>query len=88
MCQKLSEWASQQLGMSDQHPAGTDSNDQPRKDLWPPPEGTAPPPPEEDNPLVKLLIDVGNTQKDLLDDYILLTNRINIHRCSAFCLQS
>ena len=57
-----------------------------KKSLWPPPEGTAPPPPEEDNPFKKLLLDVSETQATLLDDYLLLCNRINLHRCSDYTL--
>ena len=86
--QKLAEWASSELGMSAEHPAGLDEFGNSRKDLWPPPEGTAPPPPEEKNPLVKLLMDVSHSQGSLLEDYLLLSNRLNIHRCSDFCLRS
>ena len=84
---KLAELASSELGMSASHPAGNDDDGNPRKDLWPPPEGTAPAPPEEKNPLVKLLMDTSSSQDSLLEDYLLLTNRINIHRCSDYCLR-
>ena len=47
---KLAEWASSQLGMSASHPAGKGDDGNLRKDLWCPPEGTAPP--EEKNPPV------------------------------------
>ena len=60
--------------MSASHPAGKGEDANPRKDLWPPPEGT-----EETNPLGKLLMDTSSSQDSLLEDY-LLTNRINIHR--------
>jgi hypothetical protein len=43
-------------------------------------------PPEEKNPLIKLLMDVSMSQETLLEDYVLLTNRFNIHRCSDYCL--
>ena len=56
---KLAEWASSELGMSASNPAGNDDDGNPRKDLWPPPEGTAPAPPEEKHPLVKLLMDTS-----------------------------
>ena len=85
--EKLANWAASELGMSANHPAGVDSHGVPRKDLWPPPEGTAPAPPEEKNPLVKLLIDVSESQESLLEDYLLLTNRFNLHRCSNYCLR-
>ena len=85
--QRLSEWASTEFGMSASHPAGKDDKGNPRKDLWPPPEGSAPAPPEELNPLVKLLMDVGESQENILEDYLLLTNRINLHRCSDYCLR-
>jgi hypothetical protein len=48
---------------------GDDGN--PRKDRWPPPEGTAPAPPEEKNLLVKLLMDTSSSQDSLLEDYLL-----------------
>lgn len=37
----------QNFGMTACHPAYKDENGNPRRDLWPPPEGTAPPPPYE-----------------------------------------
>ena len=57
----------------------------PRKDLWPPPEGSAEPPSEDANPLRKLLMDVSVSQESLLEDHLLLTNKFNIHRCSDYC---
>jgi hypothetical protein len=36
---------------------GKDETGKPRKNLWPPPEGSAALPPEETNPLIKLLLD-------------------------------
>lgn len=70
------------FGMTASHPAGCDLEGNPRKDLWPPPEGTSQPPPEELNPLVKLLMDVSVTQESLLEDHLLLSNKFNLHRCS------
>ena len=84
---KLAEWASSELGMSASNPAGNDDDGNPRKDLWPPPEGTAPAPPEEKHPLVKLLMDTSSSQDSLLEDYLLLANRINIYWCSDYCLR-
>jgi hypothetical protein len=42
------------------------------------PEGSAALPPEENNPLIKLLMDVSMSQETLLEDYVLLANRFNI----------
>ena len=53
-----------------------------RKDLRPPPEGTAPLP-AEDNALIKILIDVSETQESVVEDHFLLTNTINLHICSS-----
>ncbi|XP_061185108.1 uncharacterized protein LOC133193154 [Saccostrea echinata] len=83
----LSKWARSNLGMTASHPVGKDEQGNSKKDLWPPPEGTAPPPPEEKNPLLKILMDVSESQESLLEDHLLLTNKINIHRCSDYCLQ-
>jgi hypothetical protein len=38
--------------------------------------------------LVKLLMDVSKSQETLLEDYVLLANRFNIHRCSYYCLKN
>ena len=84
---KLAKWASDDFGLTATHPAGCDADGKPRKDLWPPPEGTAPVPAEEKNPLVKLLMDVCSDQESLLEVHLLLTNRIHLHRCSDYCLQ-
>ena len=35
---------------------------------------------------MKLLMDASSSQSELLEDYLLLTNRFNIHRCSDYCL--
>jgi hypothetical protein len=43
-------------------------------------------PPVENNPLIKLLMDVSASQESLLEDHLLLTNRFNIHRSSDYCL--
>ncbi|XP_021372501.1 uncharacterized protein LOC110462720 [Mizuhopecten yessoensis] len=86
--EELAIWAANQFGISASHPAGKDHNGESKKNLWPLPEGTAPAPPEQDNPLQKLLIDVSSTQESLLEAYILLTNRVNLHRCSeTYCLK-
>ena len=85
---KLEKWAALQCGLTACHPAGKDENGNSRQDLWPPPEGTAPQPNEENNPLVKLLMDASESQESLLEDYLLLTNRFNLHRCSDYCLKA
>jgi predicted RNA-binding protein with PUA domain len=74
------------MGMSASHPAGNGDDGNPRKDRWPPPEGTAPAPPEEKNLLVKLLMDTYSSQDSLLEDHLLLTNRINnlVHAILSF----
>jgi hypothetical protein len=33
-------------------------------------------------------MDVSMSQETLLEDYVLLANRFNIHRCSYYCLQN
>jgi signal recognition particle subunit SEC65 len=88
MCaERLAAWAASEFGMTASHPAGKNDQGEPRRDLWPPPEGHAPLPAEENNPLVKLLMDVSSSQETLLEDHLLLTNRFNLHRCSDYCLQ-
>lgn len=84
----LADWATSELGLTASHPAGKNESGEPRKELWAPPEGTAPQPADEDNPLVKLLMHVSDNQESLLQDHLLLTNRINLHRCSDYCLRA
>ncbi|CAG2201823.1 unnamed protein product [Mytilus edulis] len=87
-CAKLlSDWAKLEYKMTANHPAGLDENNKPKK-IWPPPEGTAPAPPDEKNPLNKLLMDVSESQESILEDHLLLCNRINLHRCSDYCLRA
>lgn len=64
--EKLAAWASACFSMTASHPTGTDDSGQPLKSLWPSPEGTAPAPPNEQNPLLKLLMDVSFTEESLL----------------------
>ncbi len=87
MAERLSAWAASELGMSACHPAGKDVNGESNKNLWPPPEGTMPAPSEENNPLTKLLMDVSTSQASLLEDYLYMTNRVSLHRCSDYCLR-
>ena len=58
-----------------------------RKEFWTPLGGTATLPPDETNPLLKLFMDVSYSQESILQDHLLLTNRINLHRCSHYCLR-
>ena len=46
---------------------------------------TAPAPPEEKT-LVKLLMGVSENEENLLEEYLLQRNFVNIHRCSDYCL--
>ena len=81
----VSDSAKFSFGMNASHPARKNADKHSRKDLWPQPEDTAPAPSEEQNPLVKMLMDVSESQESLLEYYLFLTNRINIHRCSDNC---
>lgn len=54
----LGEWAAHHFGMTAFHHAGCDLEGNPSKELWTPPESTSLPQPEEQNPLVKILIDI------------------------------
>ena len=72
--QELAQWAEAIFGMTAIHPAGKDESGNSRKNLWPPPEGTAPAPPEDKNLLIKLLTDVSSNQDSLLEDHILLSS--------------
>ena len=83
----LSNWAKSHFRMTALHPAGKNEDGSSRKEFWPPPEGTATLPPEETNPLLKLFMDVSDSQESILQDHLLLTNRINLHRCSDYCLR-
>lgn len=86
-CAKLlSDWAKTSFHITASHPAGLNDESCHRKDMKPPPEETASAPHEDKNPLLKLLMNVSKFQESLLEDHLLLTNRINIHRCSNSCL--
>lgn len=74
--------------MTSMHPAGSDEEGEPRKDLWPPPEGTAHPISGDRDPLVKLLMDIAVTQDAILEDNLLLVNRVGLHSCSDYCLRT
>ena len=58
-----------------------------RKNIWPPLEDSAALSSEEQNPIIKLVMDVSMSKETLLEDYVLLTNRFNIHLCSDYCLK-
>ena len=84
---ELSKRAKSIFGMTASHPAASKEDGNPRKDFWLPPKGSAPAQPEDRNPLTKLLMDVCQTQESLLEDHLLLSNRINLHNCSNYCLR-
>ena len=85
---RLSQWADQTFAMTALHPAGNDEERQPRKDLWPPPEGTAQPISDDRDPLVKMLMQIAATQDAILEDHLLLVNRVGLHSCSDYCLRT
>ena len=84
----LNQWADSNLAMTALHPAGSDDEGKPRKDLWPPPEGSADPISDESDPLVKMLMEVAATQQAILEDHLLLVNRVGLHSCSDYCLRT
>ena len=84
----LNQWANSNLAMTALHPAGSDGEGKPRKDLWPPPEGSADPISDESDPLVKMLMEVAATQQAMLEDHLLLVNRVGLHSCSDYCLRT
>ena len=74
--------------MTASHPAGSDEEGQPRKDLWPPPEGSADPISEDRDPLVKMLMEMAATQDAILEDHLILVNRVGLHSCSDYFLRT
>ena len=42
----------------------------------------------EKSSLVKLLMDVSESQESILEDHLHLCNRINLHQCSDYCLRA
>ncbi|CAH3193199.1 unnamed protein product, partial [Porites evermanni] len=85
---RLSQWADETFAMTALHPAGNDEEGQPRKDLWSPPEGTAEPISDDRDPLVKMLMQIAATQEAILEDHLLLVNRVGLHSCSDYCLRT
>ena len=67
---RLSQWAGATFAMTALHPAGNDEEGQPRKDLWPPPEGAAEPISDDSDPLVKMLMEIAATQDAILEDHL------------------
>ena len=55
----LNQWAEENLAMMALHPAGSDEEGKPRENLWPLPEGSAKPIPNDQDPLVKMLMDIA-----------------------------
>ena len=76
------------FAMTALHPAGSDEEGQPRKDLWPLPEGSADPISSDKDPLVKMLLEIAATQNAILEDHLLLVNRVELHSCSDYCLRT
>ena len=85
---RLSQWADETFAITALHPAGNDEEGQPRKDLWSPPEGTAEPISDDRDPLVKMLMQIAATQEAILEDHLLLVNRVGLHSCSDYCLRT
>ena len=85
---RLSQWADENFAMTASHPAGSDEVGQPRKDLWPPPEGSAVQISDERDPLVMMLLEIAATQNAILEDHLLLVNRVGLHSCSDYCLRT
>ena len=79
---RLSQWADENFAMTALHPAGSNEEGQPRKDLWPPPEGTADPISTDRDPLVEMLMETAASQDAILEDHLLLWNRVGLH---SFC---
>ena len=85
---RLNQWADENFAMTALHPAGSDEEGQPRKDLWPPPEGSADPISEDRDPLVKMLMEMAATQDTILEDHLLLVRRVGLHSCSDYFLRT
>ncbi|CAH3045001.1 unnamed protein product [Porites lobata] len=81
---RLRQWADETFAMTALHPAGNDEEGQPRKDLWPPPEGTAEHISDDRDPLVKMLMQIAATQDAILEDHLLLVNRVGLHIWKRF----
>ncbi|CAH3025176.1 unnamed protein product [Porites evermanni] len=78
-----SQWADETFAMTALHTAGNDEEGQPRKDLWPPPEGTAERISDDRDPLVKMLMQIAATHDAILEDHLLLVKRIGLHKLLA-----
>ena len=70
------------------HPAGSDREGQSRKYLWPPPDGSGDPILDDREPLLKMLMEITATQDGMLEDHLLLVNRVGLHSCSDYCLRT
>ena len=79
---RLSQWADEKFAMTALHPACSNEEGQPRKDLWPPAEGTADPISTDRDTLVKMLMEIAASQDAVLEDHLLLVNRVGLHSCS------
>ena len=84
---RLSHWADENFAMTASHPAGSDEEGQTRKDFWPPPEGSAVQISDGRDPLVKMLLEIAATQNSIMEDHLLLVNRVGLHS-SDYCLRT
>ena len=60
------------------HPAGNDEEWQPKKSLCPPTEGMAQPISDDRDPFVKMAMQIAATQDAILEDRLLLVNRVGL----------
>ena len=73
------QWTNENLAMTAMPKAGSAKEGKPRKDLWPLPEGSVEPIPREQDPLLKMLMNIAST-------HLLLVSRVGLHSCSDYCL--
>ena len=68
--------------MTTMHPADSDASGHPNKGMLPPLEGNAPTTHEVKNPLLKLFNGIFKSECSILEDHLLLTNKINLNHFS------
>ena len=76
---RLNQWAGENFAIAVLHPAGSDEEAEPRKGLWPLPEGSTDPISDDRDPLVKMLMETVATQDAMLEDHMLLVNCVGLH---------
>ena len=84
----LNQWADENLATTASHPAGSDKEGKTWKYLWPLQKGSADPMPNDQDPLVKMIMNIASTQEAILDDHLLLVNWVGLHSCSDYCLRT